>query len=153
MVAIPRSFRPSFKASSRSFQMPPASPPMLDNVLSQASQRDLSSTQLFRSNSEYFDRVKANFFTENLPASPFDNKNAFQKSVFAGQQFTHNQQNKLSQLVHSQSRLFIDDDDDDDYEYKDGEFQDSPELFSQVMEMEHATKFRGTVKKRFFRSV
>ena len=126
--------------------MPPAPPPMLDDVLSQVSQRGLSSTQLFRSNSEHFDKVKDKFFTEKLVGlSPFNDINHFPNSVHAGQQFSQNEHKNLSgvsQLVHLQSPPFIDD--DDDYTYEDEKvIQDSPELFSQVMEAGCGTKFEG----------
>ena len=139
--------RPPFKASSQSCAMPPSSPPILNEIFSQVSQRELSSTQLFRSNSEYFDRTRNNILDGNVASfTPFDNKNAFSKSICFGQ----NRQNSglLSDpslpLAPSQSLQFIENDDNDECQYYDEEvIQDSPELFSQRMEIEHGAKFDG----------
>lgn len=139
--------RPPFKASSQSYAMPPASPPILNEIFSQVSQRELSSTQLFRSNSEYFDRTRNNVFNGNEASfNPFDNKTAFSKSIYFGQ----NRQKSSSfsdaslPLVPSQSLQLFENDDNDEYQYFDEEvIQDSPELFSQRMEFERGAKFDG----------
>ena len=139
--------RPPFKASSQSRAMPPASPPILNEIFSQVSQRELSSTQLFRSNSEYFDWTRNNIFNGNEGSfTPFENETAFSKSIYFGQ----NRQNRSLfsdaslPLAPSQSLQFIENDDNDEFQYFDEEvIQDSPELFSQRMEIEREAKFDG----------
>ena len=122
--------RPPFKASSRSLQMAPPSPPMLDDILSQMSQRDFPSTQLFRSNSEFFNNNTASIGTSTA-ADLLDNERSFLHSS------RHSSQNHdkwitseahISHSRYSQPSLFIEDEDD----YGGDEIlQDSPELFTQ----------------------
>lgn len=116
--------------------MPPPSPPKLDDILSQMSQRDLSSTQLFRSNSEYFNDARTNHAPSKVTdMSPFGKRGAtFQSSygsqlsrasgdwLTSGSQLTHSRYLQASQVVNEE----------DEADYGDEEFiQDSPELFTQ----------------------
>lgn len=129
--------------------MPPPSPPALDDVLSQMSQRDFSSTQLFRTNSEYFNRSKYNGTTTAIGLPAFDNQRPFSQGVYNSHQSDQNRQNSWltsgSQLALStnlQPSLLIDDQNDHEDEYLEV-VQDSPELFSQWMELEHTDKSEG----------
>ena len=116
--------------------MPPPSPPKLDEILSQMSQRDLSSTQLFRLNSEYFNDVRTNHAPSKVTTlSPFSKSGAtFQSSygsqlsrahgdwLTSGSQLTHSRYLQASQVANEE----------DEADYGEEEFiQDSPELFSQ----------------------
>lgn len=110
--------------------MAPPSPPMLDDILSQMSQRDFPSTQLFRSNSEFFNNNAASIGTSTA-ADLLDNERSFLHSS------RHSSQNHdkwitseahISHSRYSQPSLFIEDEDD----YGGDEIlQDSPELFTQ----------------------
>lgn len=129
--------------------MPPPSPPALDDVLSQMSQRDFSSTQLFRTNSEYFNRSKYNGTTTAIGLPAFDNQRPFSQGVYNSHQSDQNRQNSWltsgSQLALStnlQPSLLIDDQNNHEDEYLEV-VQDSPELFSQWMELEHTDKSEG----------
>ena len=136
--------------------MPPPSPPTLDDVLSQMSQRDFSSTQLFRTNSEYFNRSKNNSTTKTIGLPAFDNQRPFPQGVYSSQQSGQNRQNswltsgsQLAYSTNSQPSLLIDD--ENDYEDEDLEvIQDSPELFSQWMELEHTGKSEGIPVATYF---
>ena len=116
--------------------MPPPSPPKLDDILSQMSQRDVSSTQLFRSNSEYFNNAR----TDHAPSKVTDissfNKRGgtFQSSygsqlnsvrgdwLTSGSQQTYSRYHQASQEANEE----------DEADYGEEEFiQDSPELFTQ----------------------
>jgi len=133
---VKQGFVPPFKASTRAVQMPSPSPPKLDDILSQMSQRDLSSTQLFRSNSEYFNDARTNHAPSKVTdMSPFGKRGAtFQSSygsqlsrapgdwLTSGSQLTHSRYLQASQVVNEE----------DEADYGDEEFiQDSPELFTQ----------------------
>ena len=106
---------------------------MLDDILSQISQRDLSSTQLFRSNSEYFNNARSKVLSNSVDLSSFD-KRALPQSSYGSQ---WNQKDSdwfagSSQLSHSRhlqpSLLY----NEEEADYEDEEIvQDSPELFTQ----------------------
>lgn len=120
--------------------MQPPSPPMLDDILSQISQRDLSSTQLFRSNSEYFNNAR-----KNKPYKAVDKLPSFGKQAFPFQSSFGSQKSKKehgdwfssgrSQPSQTQSRYLQSSlltNEVDEADYGDEEFiQDSPELFTQ----------------------
>ena len=105
---------------------------MLDDILSQMSQRDFPSTQLFRSNSEFFNNNAAS--TGTSTAVDLLDERSF---LHSGTYSRHSSQNHdkwitneahISHSRYSQPSLFIDDEDD----YGGDEIlQDSPELFSQ----------------------
>ena len=130
------SCRPPFKASTRAVQMAPPSPPKLDDVLSQMSQRDLSSTQLFRSNSRYFDDARTNYTPSNVAnLSSFGKRGASFQSSY-GSQLSKAHGDWLtsgSQLAYSRYLQPAEvANEDDGVDYGDEEFiQDSPELFTQ----------------------
>lgn len=130
------SCRPPFKASTRAVQIPPPSPPKLDDILSQMSQRDLPSTQLFRSNSEYFSDASTNYTPSNVAdLSSFSKGRASFQSSYGSQlsrahgdwltngfQLTQSRYLQPSQVANEE----------DEADYGDEEFiQDSPELFTQ----------------------
>ena len=105
---------------------------MLDDIFSQISQRNFSSTQLFRSNSEYFDKTRNKSSTKSVDLS-FDYEIAFPKGTYQ----SHRGQNHdkwftgashVSYSRNSKPSLFIDD--EDGYEGEEV-VQDSPELFTQ----------------------
>ncbi|KAJ7379369.1 hypothetical protein OS493_016605 [Desmophyllum pertusum] len=130
---VKQSFVPPFKDSNRAVEMPPPSPPMLDDILSQMSQRELSSTQLFRSNAaEYFNNAR-NKASSSIDLSSFGKGGA----SFHNSQLNHKHSNDWfasgSQITHSgylqPSQLTINEEETD---YGDEEVvQDSPELFTQ----------------------
>ena len=116
--------------------MPPPSPPKLDDILSQMSQRDLSSTQLFHSNSEYFNNVRTNhapskvtdMFSFNKRGGAFQSSYGSQLSrahedwLTSGSQLTDSRYFQASQVANEE----------DEADYGEEEFiQDSPELFTQ----------------------
>lgn len=116
--------------------MPPTSPPKLDDILSQMSQRDLSSTQLFRSNSEYFNNARTNhapskvtdMFSFNKRGDTFQSSYGSQLSrahedwLTSGSQLTDSRYFQASQVANEE----------DEADYGEEEFiQDSPELFTQ----------------------
>ena len=116
--------------------MPPTSPPKLDDILSQMSQRDLSSTQLFRSNSEYFNNVRTNHAPSKVTDMSSSKKRGgtFQSSygsqlssahedwLTIGSQLTGSRYFQASQVANEE----------DEADYGEEEFiQDSPELFTQ----------------------
>ena len=112
--------------------MAPPSPPMLDDILSQMSQRDFPSTQLFRSNSEFFNSA-ASIGTATA-VDLLDNERSFLHSGFYSGHSSQNHGKWITSEAHishsrySQPSLFIDDEDD----YGGDEIlQDSPELFTQ----------------------
>lgn len=145
--------RPPFKASNQPVQMPPPSPPMLDEILSQMSQRDLPSTQLFRSNSEYFDNVKNKSYssTKTVDSPSFNIERVFPQGSYSSQLGSQNGHNKWltggSQTAHStysQPSVFI----DDEYDYEDEMgIQDSPELFTQQTDLylDHIENSQGRI--------
>lgn len=100
------------------------------------SQRDFSSTQLFRSNSEYFNDARTNFAPSNVSdlSSFGKRRTSFQSSYGSqlsrahgdwltnGSQLTHSRYLQPSQVANEE----------DEADYGDEEFiQDSPELFTQ----------------------
>lgn len=109
--------------------MAPPSPPMLDDILSQISQRDFSSTQLFRSNSEFFNSAAS--IGTSTAVDLLDNE----RSVLHSSRHSSQNHDKwitneahISHSRFSQPSLFIEDEDD----YGGDEIlQDSPELFTQ----------------------
>ena len=120
--------------------MPPPSPPMLDDILSQMSQtqRDFSSTQLFRSNSEYFNNSRKNTPT-NVAAnrSSFDQRGSSFQGSFSSQLsqthndwFTSGSQPSLTQSRYTQPLLLTEEDDEAAYGAEQF-IQDSRELFTQ----------------------
>ena len=116
--------------------MPPPSPPKLDDIPSQMSQRDLSSTQLFRSNSEYFNDTRTNFAPSNAAdMSPFSKRGAsFQSSygsqlsrahgdwLTSGSQLTGARFLQPSLVTNAEDGVYYGDED---------LIQESPELFTQ----------------------
>lgn len=110
--------------------MAPPSPPMLDDILSQMSQRDFPSTQLFRSNSEFFNNNAASIGTSTA-VDLFDNERSFLHSNRHSSQNHDKWITNEGHISHSrfpQPSLFIEDEDD----YGGDEIlQDSPELFTQ----------------------
>lgn len=113
--------------------MAPPSPPMLDDILSQMSQRDFPSTQLFRSNSEFFNNNAASIGTSTA-VDLLDNERSFLHSSTYSRysRQIHDKwipsEAQISHSRYSQPSLFIDD--EDDYG-GDESLQGSPELFSQ----------------------
>lgn len=116
--------------------MPPTSPPKLDDILSQMSKRDLSSTQLFRSNSEYFNNARTNhapskvtdMFSFNKRGDTFQSSYGSQLSrahedwLTSGSQLTDSRYFQASQVANEE----------DEADYGEEEFiHDSPELFTQ----------------------
>lgn len=106
------------------------SPPMLDDILSQTSQRDFPSTQLFRSNSEFFNNAAS--IGTSTAADLLDNERSFLHSSYRHSSQNHDKwitsEAHISNSRYSQPSLFIDDEDD----YGGDEIlHDSPELFSQ----------------------
>lgn len=116
--------------------MPPPSPPKLDDIPSQMSQRDLSSTQLFRSNSEYFNDTRTNYAPSNVAdMSSFSKRGAsFQSSygsqlsrahgdwLTSGSQLTGAGFLQPSLVTNAEDEVYYGDED---------LIQDSPELFTQ----------------------
>ena len=106
---------------------------MLDDILSQMSQRDISSTQLFRSNSEHFNNVRRKALSNSIDLPSFD-KRALPQSSY-GSQWNQKDSDwfagssQLSQSRHLQPSLLYNEEEAD---YEDEEIvQDSPELFTQ----------------------
>lgn len=109
--------------------MPPPSPPKLDDI---PSQRDLSSTQLFRSNSEYFNDTTPSNVAD---MSPFSKRGAsFQSSygsqlsrahgdwLTSGSQLTGARFLQPSLVTNAEDGVYYGDED---------LIQESPELFTQ----------------------
>ena len=126
---------------------------MLDDILSQMSQRDLSSTQLFRSNSEYFDNVKNKSYssTKTVELPSFNIERAFPHVSYSSQLGSQNRHNKWltsgsqpTYSTYSQPSLFIDNDDDYEDEVV---IQDSPELFTQQPDLQpdHTENSQGRI--------
>lgn len=110
--------------------MAPPSPPMLDDILSQMSQRDFPSTQLFRSNAEFFKNNAASIGTSTAIDLLDDERSFLHGSRHPSQ--NHDKwittEAHISPARYSQPSPFIDDQDD----YGGDEIlQDSPELFTQ----------------------
>ncbi|XP_078343088.1 putative ATP-dependent DNA helicase HFM1 [Oculina patagonica] len=131
-------FVPPFKASTRAVQVPPHSPPMLDDILSQMSQRDFSSTQLFRSNSEYFNNARKNapstvadLSSLNKRGSSFQSSFGSQMSQARGDWFLSGSQPTQTHSRYLQPSVLTNEE-ELEVDYGDEEFiQDSPELFTQ----------------------
>ena len=102
---------------------------MLDDILSQMSQRDFSSTQLFRSNSEFFNNTAS--IGTSTAVDLLDNERSLLHSSGHSSQNHDKWITSEAHISHSrcsQPSLFIDDEDD----YGGDEIlQDSPELFTQ----------------------
>ena len=116
--------------------MPPPSPPKLDDVYSQMSQRDLSATQLFRSNSEYFNAAGTNHAPSKVTdMSSYSNRGAsFQSSYGSQLSGTHGDWLTSSPQL-TRSRYLQESqvaNEEDEADFGEEEFiQDSPELFTQ----------------------
>lgn len=116
--------------------MPPPSPPKLDDISSQMSQRDFSSTQLFCSNSEYFNDTRTNYAPSNVvDMPPFCKRGtSFQSSY--GSQLSRANEDWLTSGSQLTGARFLQPSQvtNKDYEadFGDEEFiHDSPELFTQ----------------------
>lgn len=118
--------------------MPPPSPPMLDDILSQMSQRDFSSTQLFRSNSEYFNNARKNAPSNVADLSSFNKRGSSFRSSYSsqlsqahGDWFSSGSQPTQTHARYLQPSLLTNEE-ELEADYGDDEFiQDSPELFTQ----------------------
>ena len=135
------------EASLRAFEMLPPSSPPLDDILTQTSQRDMSSTQIFRTNCEYFKNLRKDVSSEFLnrplelsslertpvvdisPSGEFTKKPAFPRT----------RPNYLQTMPLSSN---------EDTNYKDEDlFQDSSELFTSQCEQRF-----GSVRESFSRA-
>ncbi|KAL9959674.1 hypothetical protein ACROYT_G033017 [Oculina patagonica] len=111
---------------------------MLDDILSQMSQRDFSSTQLFRSNSEYFNNARKNapstvadLSSLNKRGSSFQSSFGSQMSQARGDWFLSGSQPTQTHSRYLQPSVLTNEE-ELEVDYGDEEFiQDSPELFTQ----------------------